>query len=162
MANQQLATYLNNHLAASTAIIELLAQLQATHEGSDVGDFFATLHADILTERHELEALMQRLAISENTLRQRATWLVEKVTQLKLRLDSPTGEALRLLEALEVVATGLEGKRSLWQSLAVTAEAVPGLQGMDYNGLIEQTQAQQQRVGQLRLQVAKAAFVDQS
>ena len=158
MAHKHLATYLNNHLAGSTTILELLAQLETTHEGTDLAPFFTTLRADVLAERREVEALMQRLEISENALRQAGAWLAEKVMQLKLRLDSPADEALRLLEALELVAAGLEGKRSLWGSLEVAAATVPGLQGVDYERLIERSQEQQRRVEAVRLQVASAAL----
>lgn len=158
MAHQQLATYLNNHLAASTTILELLDQLASTHTQNDLGDFFATLHADILTERKQVETLMQRLAISENSVRQAGAWLAEKLSQLKLRLDSPSDESLRLLEALELVATGLAGKRSLWQCLAVAAETVTELRGVDYASLVQHSEEQQQRVETVRLQVAKAAL----
>lgn len=158
MANQQLATYLNNHLAASTSVLELLAQLAASHEGRALGPFFATLRADILTERQQLEELMALLAIQENSLRQAGAWLTEQVSRLKLHLDSPTDEALRLLEALEIITTGLAGKRSLWQSLAVAAATVPALQGVDYPTLVARTEEQQQRVEAIRLQVAANAL----
>lgn len=158
MPNQQLATYLNNHLAASTSVLELLAQLAATHEQRELGPFFATLRADILTERQQLAGLMEGLAIEENSLRQAGAWLAEQVSRLKLRLDSPTAEALRLLEALEIITTGLAGKRSLWQSLSVAAEEAPALRGVDYRALIQRTEEQLQRVETVRLTVARAAL----
>ena len=130
----------------------------ASHEQRELGPFFATLRADILTDRQQLEGLMHRLAIEENSLRQAGAWLAEQGSRLKLHLDSPTDEALRLLEALEIITTGLAGKRSLWQSLAVTAATVPALQGVDYPALMMRTEAQQQRVEALRLQVATAAL----
>ena len=95
---------------------------------------------------------------SENTVRQAGAWLTEKMAQLKLRLDSPSDEALRLLEALELIATGLAGKRSLWQCLGVAAQTVAGLRGVDYAALVQRSEAQQQRVETVRLQVAKAAL----
>lgn len=159
MTHKQIATYLNNHLAGSTTILQLLAQLETTHTGTDLAQFFATLRADVLAERRELESLMQRLNITENPLRQAAAWLAEKLTQLKLRLDSPADEALRLLEALELVAVGIEGKRALWRSLAVASEDVPELQGVDYEHLLQRSEEQQRRVETVRLEAAKAAFV---
>jgi len=46
----------------------------------------------------------------------------------------------------------------LWRALAVAAEAVPGLQGVDYERLVQRSEEQQQRVEVLRLGVAKAAL----
>lgn len=158
MAHKQIGTYLNNHLAGSTTALELLEQLETTHTGTDLAQFFVILRADVLADRRELESLMQRLNITKNSLRQAAAWLAEKVTQLKLRLDSPADEALRLLEALELVSVGIEGKRVLWQSLAVASENVPELQGVDYEHLLQRSERQQRRVEAVRLEAAKAAF----
>ena len=71
----------------------------------------------------------------------------------------PADEALRLLEALELVAVGIEGKRALWRSLAVASEDVPELQGVDYEHLLQRSEEQQRRVETVRLEAAKAAFV---
>ena len=64
-------------------------------------------------------------AVAESRTRKATAWLTEKVTELKLRLDDPAGGALRLLEALEAVSLGIEGKRALWRALAAAAEDAP-------------------------------------
>jgi len=42
MANEHLATYLNDHLAGSVVALELLDQLEATHYDGALGDFFSS------------------------------------------------------------------------------------------------------------------------
>lgn len=158
MGNEHLATYLNDHLAGSVAALELLTHLEAAYAGTPVEPFLSELRADVAADSQELEALMGRLHVSENLPRKAVAWLTEKVTQLKLRLDDPTGGALRLLEALEAVAIGIEGKQALWRALAATAENAPWLQVVDYERLIQRAEDQRRRVETMRLDAAKAAL----
>ncbi len=156
MANKHLATYLNDHLAGSVMGLELLTHLEATQGDIDLTGFVATLHADFVADRSELEALMARLQITKSAPRQATAWLAEKMTQLKLHLDDPTAGALRLLEALETLSIGILGKRALWRALAVADE--PGLQGVDYEHWAQFAEDQHRRVEAMRLEAAKKAF----
>ena len=158
MADKNMATYLNDHLAGSVAALELLEHLEAAHAGTPLERFVAELRADVAADRQELEALMGGLQIAESRTRKATAWLTEKVTELKLRLDDPAGEALRLLEALEAVAIGIEGKRALWRALAAAAEAAPLLRVLDYERLEQRADEQRRRVEVMRLEAAKAAL----
>ena len=158
MANEHIATYLNDHLAGSVAALELLAHLEAAHKGTAVERFLAELRADVAADRQELEALMGRLHVAESRPRKAAAWLTEKLTELKLRLDDPAGRALHLLEGLEAVAIGIAGKRALWRSLAAAAENAPALQGGDYGRLEQRADEQHRRVEAARLEAAKEAL----
>lgn len=158
MANKHLTIYLNDHLAGATGALDLLAHLEEAHAGTPVGDSLAQLHADIEADCQELEQLMERLDISESAPRKVTAWLSEKMADLKLRLDDKTTGAMRLFEGLEALLLGTEGKRALWQALAVAAEAVPELQGVDYDRLAQRSQDQHNRVEMMRLDAAKAAL----
>jgi hypothetical protein len=158
MANEQLATYLSDHLAGSVAALDLLDHLEAAHVGTATGRALAEIRADILADRRELEAIMERAGVSESLPRQAVAWLAEKASQLKLQLDDPAGGAFRLLEGLEAVSIGIAGKHSLWQSLSIAAEEVPALRGVDYDRLIQRGEEEQRKVETLRLQAASEAF----
>jgi hypothetical protein len=158
MVDRHLATYLNDHLAGAVAAIELLTHIEAAHAGTATGHCFAALRADVEADRQELEALMGRLHIPVSRSRAAMAFLVEKATQLKLRLDDSAEGALRLLEVSEAVALGIEGKRALWGALAATAEAAPALQVADYARLAQRAEEQRQRVETVRLGAARAAF----
>lgn len=158
MADKHLATYLNDHLAGAAAAIELLEHLEAAHAGTDLGRFAAGLRAEVAADRRELETVMARLDVAESRTRKAAAWLGEKVTDLKLRLDDPSGKELRLLETLEALSLGIEGKRSLWRSLAAAAESQPGLQVADYPRLIRSAEDQRDRVETERLNAARKAL----
>jgi hypothetical protein len=158
MAEGHIATYLNDHLAGSVVALELLENLEATHKGDPLGQFFATLRADIAEDRKELEALMSRLHISQSGTRKASAWIAEKITELKLRLDDPEDGALRLFEALEALSLGIEGKRSLWLALAAAAEETPALHLADYLHLMQRAEEQRSRVEEKRLAAARTAL----
>lgn len=101
---------------------------------------------------------MRRAGLAPSRARQATAWLVEKAAGLKMRIDDPTDGALQLLETLEGLALGIDGKRALWDGLTVVAVDVPALQGIDYARLIQRAQAQRGRVEALRLEAAKAAL----
>ena len=54
MANESLATYLNDHLAGSVVALELLDHLQTDRAGTEQTSILAGVHADIEADRQEL------------------------------------------------------------------------------------------------------------
>ena len=160
MAHQDLATYLNDHLAGSVVALELLEHLEAVHSREPLRDFFRQLRADIAADRDELVALMKALNIDQSRTRKASAWLAEKFTELKLRVDDPKAGALLLFESLEALSLGIEGKRSLWITLAATSESTPSLKIADYGRLQQRAQEQRDRVEELRIKTALVALAD--
>jgi hypothetical protein len=157
-AHEHIATYLNDHLAGAAAALELLEHLESTHAGTPLEDFFGQLRSDVATDRQELEATMERLQVAPGRLRRVTAWVAEKVTELKLKVDDRSGGALRLLEALEVLLLGIEGKRAMWRALAAAAKSASGLHVADYGLLIKRAEAQLARVEEVRLEAAQKAL----
>ena len=155
MANEHLATYLNDHLAGSVVAVELMESLESSHEGTPVATFIRTLRADIEADQKELQRLMTALEISESRTRKVSAWLTEKLSQLKLRFDDSEDGNLRLFESLEALSLGIEGKQSLWRALRAVAENSPALQVMDYEKLLQRAQEQRDRVEGKRIEVAQ-------
>ena len=159
MPTDRLATYLNDHLAGAVAALELLEHLEKQYAGTPVERFATGMRVDVEADRKELEALARRLGVGESGARKATAWLAERVARLKLRLDDPDGGPLRLLESVEVLALGIDGKRALWASLAAAAErGAPGLQGVDYARLAERADEQRRRAETVRLDAARAAL----
>ncbi|HKG20564.1 MAG TPA: hypothetical protein VKC34_01580 [Blastocatellia bacterium] len=158
MSDEHIATYLNDHVAGSVVALELLELLEAAHAGTPLERFAAELRADVAADRQVLEEFMGQLNIARSRTRQATAWLTEKFTELKLRVDDPAGGALRLLEALEAVAIGIDGKRALWHALVAASEEAPRLRIVDYGRLIKRAEDQRVRVEEVRLLAAKAAF----
>lgn len=159
MADEHIATYLNDHLAGATAAVELLEHLETAHAESGVGQAAAGLRAEIEADRQELRALMERLEVDESRARKASGWLGSKVAELKLRLDDRSGGDLHLFESLEVLSLGIEGKHGLWRALAATAQDTPALQVADYERLARRAVEQRAQVEAMRLEAARKALV---
>jgi hypothetical protein len=159
MTNEHLATYLNDHLAGSVAALEVLEKLQAAYEGTELEQFCAELRNDIEADRQELKRLMERLEIPQSGARKAGAWITGKLAELKMRLDDSAHGPLRLLESLEAVELGINGKLALWRALIAAAEVAPALRGaLDYQRLVKRATEQIERVEAHRLNAAKAAF----
>jgi hypothetical protein len=156
--NESLATYLNDHLAGSVVALELLDHLEEDVAGTARASLLAGVHADIMADRQELEAFMAQRGIAVSAPKKATGWLVEKLSELKLRLDDAGDGALGRLEALETVSLGIAGKQALWDSLAAAAEDAPELNGLNYPRLGRRAETQRGVVEGLRLHAAKEAL----
>jgi hypothetical protein len=154
MSKEHLATYLNDHLAGSVIILELLHQLTA--EAPDLAPHLRLLKSEIEADRLDLKRLMERLGIVESRVRKLGSWIAEKLTEVKLEVDDESGGALRLLECLEAISLGIEGKNALWAALRVAAATSAELQILDYGRLAERAVEQRRIVETFRLQAAAA------
>ena len=154
--NKRLATYLNNHLAASVGALDLLASLAADENNPEIARFAAGLQAEIEAEQQAVGDLMDSLEITKNRPQQAVGWLSQKLSQVKLRFDDPDDGALYLLESLELMLIAIEGKSGLWRALA--AAEVPGMSVAEYERYAAQSAEQQRRVELHRLAAARTAF----
>jgi hypothetical protein len=158
MSDEHLAVYLNDHLAGATGALELLSHIEEAHPQTVAARLVAELRPEIAADAQVLEGLMERLGIRQSRPRQAAAWITEKIAELKVRLDDRTDGSLRLLESLEALALGIEGKHALWDALAFVAAASPALQEIDYARLKERAEDQRHRVESHRLEAAKDAL----
>ena len=154
--SNHLTVYINDHLTGSVVAVELLMALERTH--AHIEPALAALRADVEQDQAELKALMDRLNIAESRVRKIGGWLAEKATQLKIRIVDRSGGALRLLESLEALSLGIEGKLALWRALKAAADLSPELECSDYERLIKRASEQRSRAEALRLNAAIAAL----
>jgi len=153
---QRLAVYANDHLAGATAALELLGRL-ASAPDAPASDVFARLYEDVLEDRRQLEALLARIGERASGVKQAAGWLAEKLARLKLGAGAGD-DALERFEALEILALGILGKRSLWRALGVVAATDPALAALDFARLEARADEQYARVERERLLLAPAAL----
>ncbi len=140
--DEQLGTYLNDHLAGSTAGLDLARRIGAQAEGTPLGEFMATLVAEIEADQKTLEDLIESLSVERQPLKQAATWMLEKVARLRLNPAVLGSKELALLIQLETLWMGVQGKRSLWESLAELAGRDARLAPLDTARLIERATEQ--------------------
>ena len=100
MASEAVTTYLNDHLAGSTAALQLLDHLVDTAERPDDKRFFVTLRAAVTEDRDTLQHVMRRVGGRESSLRHVGGWIAEKAVRLKLMYDDPASRTLAPLEGL--------------------------------------------------------------
>jgi len=162
MANEHLATYLNDHLAGSVVAVELMQSLESSHENTPVATFVRELRGDIEADQKQLQRLMSSLEITESRTRKASAWLTEKLTALKLRFDDSEDGNLRLFESFEALSLGIEGKQSLWRALSAAAEISPELRILDYGVLQQRAQEQRDRVESKRIEVARKILAARS
>ena len=150
MNEEHLRTYLSDHLAGSVGAVELLKAL--IHDGAERprAAEFRSLLTEIDEDRSVLKDLLHRLSADESPIKNAGAWLTEKALRPKTSSDSPLG----LLEALEVLSLGIEGKLRLWQVLAVA----DWQSGLDLTALEQRARDQITRVEAMRLDAARAAF----
>jgi hypothetical protein len=158
MASSHLLTYLNDHVGGSRSALELIDMLIASHPDADSRALFTGLRADIAADRQTLDHAIVRLGGTPSVLREATGWFADRMTRLKLAIDDPKGSGLRDLEALELLALGILGKRSLWRALAAVQPGVPALGDLDLPQLQSRAEDQYARVEARRLNAASAAL----
>lgn len=153
-----LGIYLNDHLAGASAGTELAQKISEQYADTDFGPTLAELAGDIEQDRAALADLMDRLGIQHSAVKQAAGWLSEKLTRVKLS-DAMTGSAelKRLLEC-ETLSLGVEGKQSMWLSLAEVRDRYPVLAATDLDALAKRAEDQRSRIERCRLDAASKAF----
>jgi hypothetical protein len=158
--------YLNDHLAGSTGVVELVRRSLSSNRGNSFGMLLAELLPEIEADRKSLLDLMGRLGVRRNPVKEAAAWAAEKAGRLKLNTgvsDFRSGYSpLSRLVELEGVAMGVQGKLSLWRSLEAAAEADQRLDRAALGGLASRAESQLERLGRERESVARDALVQRS
>ncbi len=152
--SENLDTYLNDHVAGSVLALELLDHLIDLPEIPDRG-LLTQLRTEIQEDQDVLRQLIDSVGAKESPVRKAAAWLTEKLGRAKLRMDESGSGELRVLEGLETLALGIQGKLALWRSLATLGDAAPPLKTLDLTRLQARALEQFERVEQLRLHAAR-------
>jgi hypothetical protein len=150
-----LTSYLNDHLAGSVGALELLDRLIDTYEGKPLAVFFQELRNDIRDDQEKLRELIQQVGADESAVRKAGAWLVEKLSRVKMPVSESSEDEMGLFLALEALALGIMGKRSLWQALHAASQAMPPLARLDYASLEKRALEQSERVEARRLEIAR-------
>ena len=153
MSQENLASYLRDHLAGSMAGIKVVSHLLQAAADPKSRAFLAGLKDDIEADQKELEAIMAQAGIEESGIRKAVGWIAEKAGWSKLMIAGANEGELGWLEGLEALELGISGKRALWKALATS-----GLPG-DFVRLKLRATAQIEAVERYRLRAAKAAIM---
>jgi hypothetical protein len=153
----RLAIYLNDHLAGSTAGVELARRLRSSNrDDPEFGPALADLCTEIEADRETLLAVMDRLGVGQSKLKPLAAVLGERLGRLKLNGQLRGYSPLSRLDELELLQIGVVGKRRLWRALEHTHSS--DLSGFELGALAEQATGQLRRLEALHLKAAALAL----
>ncbi len=141
-SSELLPIYLNDHLAGSTAGVDLAKRAAKANEGTEFGPFLKDLAAQIEADRAQLENVMERLAVKPNPVKIGAFWLGEKLGRLKLNGRLLEYSPLSRVIEHEGLISGVNGKRALWKLLATAAPSEPRIGDIDFAHLIARADEQ--------------------
>jgi hypothetical protein len=153
-----LSIYLNDHLAGSTAGVELARRLCNENRGSEFGPPLEQLRDEISQDRVSLKEIMARLGIRQDQVKAGLAWTLEKVTRLKLNGQLTGYSPLSRLTELEALAWGVAGKLSGWSTLLELAETDERLDRSQLVELIARAERQRSQLEDLRRRAAVLCF----
>ena len=156
--NEALDAYLNDHMAGSAAAVELVERIRDNNPDTALAAHMDTLGQAIEADRQTLATVIERLGVTPSKPKQVAGKVLETLSRFRLN-ERVTGspDVTRLME-IETLSLGIEGKRSLWESLAQVASSRPELAGVDLQALIARAVDQRSGLEPFRLEAAATAL----
>jgi hypothetical protein len=158
MNQKYLRIYLQDHLAGSTAGLELARRTRGANEGTEYGPPLAKLADEIEADRRALQGVMEDLGFGGDKLKNAAAWGLEKVGRLKLNGEITGYSPLSRVVELEGLLTGITGKWGLWVALLQIAPSEPRLDVARLERLRDRAEEQRETVERLREKAAREAF----
>ncbi len=152
-----LAIYLHDHLAGSHFAIKLLDSLHDQYKDEELGAFALDISADIKRDQATLEDIIEHVGKTSLDLTEAAGWLVEKISQFKLKRDE-SDAGLGTFEALEALSLGIKGKLALWRALSAIHTLDPRIPRYDFGELAARAEDQFAQVEAKRLEYARTTF----
>jgi len=134
--------YLNDHLAGSTAGLELFRRAARANADTEIGAELARLTAEIEEDRAALIAMMAALGVPRRRYKTTLAWLGEKLGRLKLNGRIVSRSPLSPLIEVEALRLGVEGKALGWRVLRTMAYDDARLDAGRLEGLIARAREQ--------------------
>lgn len=154
-----LAIHLQDHLAGSTAAVELSRRAAKAHRGTSLGDALDALTLEATSDRQSLLDLMGLLEIGPDRLKTGAAWIGEKVGRLKLNGSLLHRSPLSDVVELDAMRMAVEWKAAGWRLLQALADADPRLAQADLEDLVRRAADQVDRIEGLRIAVARDRLI---
>jgi predicted DNA-binding ribbon-helix-helix protein len=158
MNEKYLRIYLQDHLAGSTAGLELARRTRGANEGTEYGPPLARIADEIEADRRHLQGIIGDLGFGGDRLKNMAAWGLEKMGRLKLNGELTGYSPLSRVVELEGLLTGITGKKGLWVALLQIAPSEPRLDAALLERLRDRAEEQRATVAELREKAAREAF----
>ena len=132
--SKYLSIYVNDHLAALTALRDVARRAARSNDGTELGTYLHAIASELEGSRTELTRVARDLGIRRDPFKQAAAWAAEKLGRLKLNGHVLSYSPLSRLLELEGLAAGAELEITTWR-------AVAGVTGRDFSDRIETCEA---------------------
>ena len=134
-----LGIYLNDHLAGSVAGLEAMERLRDAHQDTPLGRALDVLRRGAQHDQDVLRELLLSIDVAERSTHKTLAWIGEKVSRMKLSVDSEDAGDVSFFEAIETLTLAFRGRIALWTMLATIG---PELRSrFDFSGLARQVEA---------------------
>ena len=158
MNEKYLRIYLQDHLAGSTAGLELARRTRGANKGTEYGPPLAKIADEIEADRRMLQGIMEDLGFGADRLKNAGAWGLEKLGRLKMNGELTSYSPLSRMVELEGLLTGITGKLGLWLALLQIAPSEPRLDAGVLGRLRDRAEEQRATVEELREKAAREAF----
>ena len=155
--SEPLAIYLHDHLGAANFALELLAKWRRDAKAPGFARWAGQLHDEIDADRDVLRQVIERIGEPSHSPKEALGWIAEKISRYKLSHRRPLEFAR--FEGLEVLALGILGKLSLWETLQLLTPHDARLAGCDYAKVEQRARDQHAEVERRRLEMGRAALL---
>jgi hypothetical protein len=153
-----LSVYCNDHLAAATGGIELVARMIGAHRGTRYEAELRQLIGELREEKTALGQTMAALGFSVRQYKQAAAWVAEKASRGKLNGSLLSRSPLSSLVEFEFLASAVRGKRSGFETLRIAADVEPRIDAALFDRLIDQANRQFEWATDARREIAAELF----
>lgn len=133
--DKDLHRYLNGHLAGSHCALSLIKELGKRQTDAAEQRFFVDLEERVEGDQRILKELLTACGGEESTGLHSLGEIGGKVSRLLFLYEGMEPGKLGNLEALEMLALGIQGKRLLWVALQEVAHHFPEWSAVDFQKL---------------------------
>ena len=160
LSRELLPIYLNDHLAASTAGVDLAKRAAGQNAGNDYGEYLHEFAAEAEADRNQLEDVMARLDVTRDQVKIGAGWLAEKLGRLKLNGRLVAYSPLSRVIELEGLIAGSHARRNLWRTLAAASPNEPRIADIDFVHLVGRVDEQLTKLDELHERAIDAMLAE--
>jgi len=141
-----LQIYLRDHHAAAGGGVALARRALGAQD---------PIAAQIARDRETLEAIMEQLGVSANSIKVGLVRIVERLSRLKLNGRFVRHSPLSRVVELETLVVGVRGKEALWTALRTAGVR---LEGIDLETLVDSARAQGSELEARRVSAVSEVF----
>jgi hypothetical protein len=157
MSRTYLAIYLQDHLAGSTAGVNLARRAAKHNQGTPSGRRLEQIAYEVEADRDTLAAFMAELGVRPSWTKNAGAWVAERASRLKPNGRARGDMSLQRMHELETLSLGITGKQALWEALRMAPESA-AIANLDLDDLLERARSQRERVELERMALARGAL----